>query len=295
MEERPFLVPIQFSSAESARFTWDGVYFNTQGVLYFPEKIKDADAVLQRASHLDFILRLVPFDTQFRSRMLAALGNAGQSTSTAKSYGIAATADVRAGKIVSVGEVREQAVTVERGGFKPVNPGSETLVELDDSKRAALQKSLESYFKSSILSYAREVFAPFITDDAWKARPLDEFRKGLIPFSAVFPGAVPVERTHSGKTYFLEDHYSTLDSTVTCIIFEDDPESEQDVAWGGFKYDCDTRKLKVMNEFPSKYNAQEWLKQFDQHSPFSLDMLFAARANFVRTELAPHLKGNTRR
>lgn len=289
----PFVAQVRFSSAEAARLSWRGQYFSVQGALVFPKKMTSLADVDAAFGSLEFALRLVPFKNQFRAKMLAALEEPGATTT--ETYGVTLRLDGKAGKLLKVDPLEQQDIAFEHGSYRPLNPGQERTVSLSEHEKAALEQSLDAFCKAQLLPFARDVFGAFYPEltDSWKTRSYQEFKRhGLYPFQAVFPSSLPIEKEDDGKSFLLEDHYTAKGDNwvVTCVIFLDDPESEQEVAWGGFRYDLATKKLKVMSEFPAKYNASEWFKQFDARSPFALDLLFDERAKFMRSAFARQLQ-----
>lgn len=289
----PFATPLRFQNADAARLTWGSQYYAIQGALLFEKKITTTEEAELCARNMLCALRLTPFDTQLRARMFAALNETKPLAS--EMLGVSFYFNVESGSFEKLVSIKRQQVDYQDGSARPRESLEGEDVTLSLEEKTQLEKSLNEFVKKAILPFARDVFAPFFPDltESWKTRPYTEFKRhDVYPFQAVFPGGMPLEREHQGKIYVLEDHYGTKGDNwnVTCVIFEDDPESGQEVAWGGFRYDLVSKKLKTMSEFPAKYNAQEWMRQFDASSPFSLDLLFAERAKFMRGSFARFLQ-----
>lgn len=290
---QPYVAPIRFQSAELARLSWRKTYFSVSGAFVFNQKLSTLEDVKQAAQNFDFVLRLVPFENHFRAKMLAALSE--KSSSETETYGVAAKVDLLTGDIVKIEGLRSQKVTMTQGALRPSEDGEEPVVTLSDDEKRDFEELLSKFVKSQVVPVGRDLFASFFPElsDSWKNRPYTEFKRyGLYPFQAIFPASLPIEREYGGLDYYLEDHYTIKGDNwvVTCVIFVDNPESEQETTFGGFKYDLATKKFKTMSEFPGKFNATEWFKQFDAGSPFALDLLLSERAKFMRSEFARHVQ-----
>jgi hypothetical protein len=164
-------------------------------------------------------------------------------------------------------------------------------MKLDDRERQDLLRALDQSLTPVVLDSIRQPFVAFDASlsESWKDRDLQSIQADkLVPFQMLFPNGQPIERFADGERYVIDDLYCTNPTCtctdVTCVVLKFLPTSGTEVAWGGFKWNIESDKLKPLPQFTNKFNASEWFKQFNAASAFDLKLLLSRRQKFMRSE-----------
>lgn len=317
MESRQIILPIDPPRSEDARLTWNGKLFSVKGALCLdgrPESVDELQGLLQQAT---VVLKLTPFKAEFRSKMLSMLGSGNEEARPdVEIWGLVLTADLLAGKL-GVHEIRRTHQPAEKSapqaddaqgtddtaflpdefrrtsvGSKVGEGGAESALGETQDTSSQLMSTLVTaaleYVQSKCGEFMRQPFVAFFPalSDSWKTRPIEGKSENLVPFQALFPYAIPMEKEIDGEVYVLDDLYCAKPgcpcTEVTCIILKQDFKNNVETAWGGFKYNTATQKLKALPEFPGKFNTSEWFKRFSKDYPLPLDLVLKARFEFMR-------------
>ena len=309
--EVPLVFPIDLKSDETSRLTWNGIYYSFRAALFFTQQAHTADEIRDIARNVHVVLKLVPFKSELRSKFLASLApempGAGEKPDTI--YGMVVTANLETAEVVSFADVRRLSNVPVSQDTGNTSEQSE-IISLPEGDLGQLRQGLQEAFQKGLLQILREPFASFLPEltDQWKSAPIvvqksqanqkgqkaDANKESLVPYQMVFPQAIPIDRIVDGTRYIIDDLYCTKPSCpctdVTCVVLKLDQENGQEVAWGGFTYNLENRKFKPLPQFPSKFNASEWFKQFSKQHPFDLDAVLKSRFQFMRTQFIAECK-----
>lgn len=294
METLQKIIPIELKSDESARLSWQGTYYALQAAIVLPKQVTTEQEALDDAHALTLAIRLVPFRSQLRTKFLATLGGdaalANASNERVTVFGLLVKVNLESGEVLEVSDVRKME-SIPASEAYAFNPELSVPVVLGAEQAAALKASLAPPLEKGLLEALRQPFASFLprTTSLWKTMPLEANRADrMVPYQALFPQSLLIERTVDGTRYVVDDLYCTKPgcpcSDVTCVVLKLDTALGQEVAYGGFSYNVETQKLKQLPQFPGKFNAQEWFKQFSKNSPFDLNLLLRTRHRFMRTD-----------
>jgi hypothetical protein len=290
MESAQTVIPLAPLSEEASKISWKGKLFSPEAALVLPGRARTLEHIQIVTSNTLLVLKFVPLKDAFRSKLLGALGGS-TSTPTAEIWGLTAKLNPQTATLEKILELRKATATATEDGRFMANTDQTVIETLSQEEESALVAVLSKHIKDHLAGMIQEPFAAFSSESysAWKTKPLQEMRpERLLPYNALFPFALPIERELDGAAFFLDDMYCTKPACpctdVTCLILKIEPDSGKEVAWGGFRYDVNTGKLKVMQDLPSKFNAQEWFKQFSLAYPFDLTLTLESRYRFVRND-----------
>jgi hypothetical protein len=286
----PLVMPLNIGKDDTFRISWKNRYFKATAALVLPHKIstpEEAGAVIGDAQ---VVIKLIDFKTDLKSKMLAALS---QNSEPAKAggdiFGIVARLNVKQGKFIGIEDVRATKESAQ-GGANFLDDSAEVL-RLDETEKQLLIKALNISLTPVVLDSVRQPFAAFDASltETWKDRDLQSIQADkLVPFQMLFPNGQPIERFVDGERYVIDDLYCTNPTCsctdVTCVVLKFLPHSGTEVAWGGFKWNIESDKLKPLPQFSNKFNAAEWFKQFNAASGFDLKLLLSSRQKFMRNE-----------
>lgn len=289
----PYLVPMEFSDATARRLSWKKTYLSASGALCFPRLETRAD-IEAFAKAVPCAVRLTPFRDEFKSKMFAALGDTAIQDS--ESYGAFFHYNTFTGKIDPKFELKSQHIKIGSGRVFTEPGAAEKEISLSDAEKTELIESLEKFAKLNIAPQLHDSFAVFFPDtlSLWseRAENLEVRNPDMIPFPSLCPMAIPLVIERDDETYYLVDHYSVdpKQTQAMLLIFKEDDESEQDVLFGGFRYDLQTHKIKTLPDMPGKYNATQWLKEFDTTNPFAFSELLPARRELFSAHVSKFVK-----
>lgn len=286
----PLVLPLNIGKDDTFRLSWKNRYFKTTAALVLPHKINTADDAAEMLGNAQLVLKLIDFKSDLKSKMFAALSqNQPPAQSGGDVYGIVARLDIKKGAFVDVEDVRSAKATGQ-GGVNFLDDSSEVL-RLDQNEKQELIRALDQSLTPVVLDSIRQPFVAFDSSltETWKDRDLQSIQADkLVPYQMLFPSGQPIERFVDGERYVIDDLYCTNPTCsctdVTCVVLKFLPASGTEVAWGGFKWNIESDKLKTLPQFSNKFNASEWFKQFNAASGFDLKLLLSSRQKFMRNE-----------
>lgn len=291
--EYPYLVPMEFSDATARRLSWKKTYFSASGAICYP-RLESREDIETFAEAVPCAARLTPFRDEFKSKMFAALGDT--TIQDSESYGAFFHYNAFTGKIDTKFELKSQSVKLGSGRVFTESSAAEKDIALSDLEKAELVASLEKFAKQNIAPQLHDSFSVFFPEkfSLWseRAEGLSVRNPDMIPYPSLCPMAIPLVIERDNETFYLVDHYSVdpKQNQTILLIFKEDDESEQDVLFGGFRYDLQTHKIKTLPDMPGKYNATQWLKEFDNTNPFAFSELLPARREFFSKHVSKFIK-----
>ena len=284
---------LNLKSTEAHRMSWNGQYFNLEGVLYFEDQIQSKEQATEALQKASLVIKMIPFKNEFKAKLFSAILEENRAE---KSQIIAFTAKINIfeKKVLDILDIQEMEGSVNAHGESPLNSKESTPIKLTDSERITLTQECQKLVEGSMLVHLREPFVCFFPEFAtpnWKEKlPKNKAKNSLIPFQALFPFAGNFERVYKDQFYILDDLYCVSPqcecNEVNCLIITLNDETGQEVVVGGFKYHFQKKSFKNRPDVPMQINSQEWFKQFSLNHPVSLAPLFEARYHFLRKNIS---------
>ena len=294
MQEKPAFIKLNLKATEAHRLSWNGQYFNIETILLLAHKIESKEQVKQNLENCSLLIKMNPFKNEFKAKLFSHI-LAEEKEEQSNIIAFTVSINIFEIKVLDILDIREAQGVVNSYGNSPLNPNESSIIKLTEDENNSLKKELQKLVEGNMLVHLREPFVSFFPEfisDSWKDRvPKNKSKTALIPFQGVFPYSGPIERTYKEELYVLDDLYCAVPSCdcneVNCIVLTIDPQSGREVVYGGFKYQFEKKIFKNMPDFPSQFNAQEWLKQFNSTQPINLTMLFESRYQFLRKLICP--------
>lgn len=252
-------------ATQSNRAVLNGVYFSVDAFLLFQNQIQTEQQAYDYAQNALLEIHLLPFQDEFRLKMLHALGQKKEENTQEKSI---------------VLQLR-------------VNLFEKKALEISSNGTAFLSE-LEKYVFEKLEIHLMQPFSGFFPDTIDKVAVQENHRKQkkqnrLIPFQSLYPfsGTISACVKSDDDVYLLDDLYCMNPACdcneVTCIAFSFDPSTGKEIVHGGFKYHLLKKTFKILPDFPSKFNAQMWMKTFSENHFIDLPLLFSKRYSFLRS------------
>lgn len=273
-------IPLVIKDDNLKKVTLLGALHTAECVLLVGSKLESKVDVENYLKNAHILIKLTPFKSSFRAKMLASLKP--EEVETAVLVGAECSLNLF---------TRESAVHNISKRRMEVNSEAEEEGEeiiLSDSEKAAVQKSIEDFTKK-IAPIVGEMFISFVPEASpWREKSFSHLSKErLTPFQGAFPEALEIRRGVDDSMYILDDLYCTKPACpctdVTCVVLKFDGEGPE-TAYAGFTYDIESKKFKLLPNFPNKLNAKEWFKKFDAEFPLGLEATLASRFHFMRKE-----------
>ena len=294
MQEKPAFIKLNLKATEAHRLSWNGQYFNIEAILLLAHKIESKEQVKQNLENCSLLIKMNPFKNEFKAKLFSHI-LAEEKEEQSNIIAFTVSINIFEIKVLDILDIREAQGVVNSYGNLPLNPNESSIIKLTEDENNSLKKELQKLVEGNMLVHLREPFVSFFPEfisDSWKDRvPKNKSKTALIPFQGVFPYSGAIERTYKEELYVLDDLYCAVPSCdcneVNCIVLTIDPQSGREVVYGGFKYQFEKKIFKNMPDFPSQFNAQEWLKQFNSTQPINLTMLFESRYQFLRKLICP--------
>ncbi|MES2615378.1 MAG: hypothetical protein V4591_08185 [Bdellovibrionota bacterium] len=289
MENKLSYLKLNLKATESHRLSWNGQYFNLEGILLLDSKIESKEQARKNLESCSLIVKMTPFKNEFKAKLFShILGEEKEEQSNIIAF--TASINVFEKKVLDILDIREAQGVVSSFGHSPLNSGEALVMTLTSDEKNSLQKELQKLLDGPMLAHLREPFVCFFPEFAtneWKERiPKNKSKTALIPFQAIFPFSGAIERVYKDQLFALDDLYCVAPACdcneVNCIVLTIDAQSGQEVVYGGFKYNFEKKTFKNMPDFPTQFNSQEWFKQFSANQPVSLPLLFEERYHFLR-------------
>ena len=294
MQEKPAFIKLNLKATEAHRLSWNGQYFNIEAILLLARKIESKEQVKQNLENCSLLIKMNPFKNEFKAKLFSHI-LAEEKEEQSNIIAFTVSINIFEIKVLDILDIREAQGVVNSYGNLPLNPNESSIIKLTEDENNSLKKELQKLVEGNMLVHLREPFVSFFPEfisDSWKDRvPKNKSKTALIPFQGVFPYSGAIERTYKEELYVLDDLYCAVPTCdcneVNCIVLTIDPQSGREVVYGGFKYQFEKKIFKNMPDFPSQFNAQEWLKQFNTTQPINLTMLFESRYQFLRKLICP--------
>jgi hypothetical protein len=289
MENKPVFLKLNLKSTESHRLFWSQLYFNIEAILLLDKKIETLEEAKKNLENASLIIKMTPFKNDFKAKLFShILGEEKEEKS--KIIAFTAKINVFDKKVLDIIDIREADGVATAYGNSPINPDETTIMQLSELEKNSLIQELQKLVENPMLPHLREPFIHFFsefTTDSWKERiPANRTKATLVPYQGLFPFSGAIERIYKDELYVLDDLYCTAPNCdcneVNCLVLTIDPQSGRETVFGGFKYQFTKKTFKNMPDFPSQFNAQEWLKQFNLNQPISLPVLFEYRYKALR-------------
>lgn len=284
-----FYLPLNLTATEAHRLHWNHQYYSVDGVLLVPQQLTTMDDVQAYARNASVVLKLTPFQNQFRAKMLSRLQGNNHPTESVV-FGVTLSVDITTGKLLEVLNLSQVSANLNEEGDAHLDPNKSVVVKLTDAEHNEFVTSLQALLETKMRPHLTQPFLSFLPElrpSEWrKDLPKQKEKGSLLPFQVPFPFSAHIERMHQDTSYLLDDMYCVNPACdcneVTCIILSFDPNSQKEIVHGGFKYHLEKKSFKSMPNFPTQFNAQEWFKQFSTGHVFDLPFLFKSRYDFLR-------------
>ncbi|MBX9704096.1 MAG: hypothetical protein K2X39_08070, partial [Silvanigrellaceae bacterium] len=270
--QKPFYLPVTVPSNEALRLYWNRLYYKVDCVLLFPDQLKDSEMIHQAAHHQLIILKLTPFQNEFRAKMLAEI-NGSSPSEKINVLAITLNIDLVTKTIHEIKDIRQLTTDLQTNIEEQVSfeDDEHNVLTLSTQEQQELIHLLDKHLKMNFAKYLNEPFVCFMPElagDEWKAKltNIKSGKKALVPYQALFPLSGNMTRLYQNKVYFIDDLYCLNPmcdcQEVTCVILTLDESSNQETVFGGFKYHLQKKTFKIVSDFPSSFNAQQWFKEF---------------------------------
>lgn len=273
-ESAPMLFDLQTPSP--LRIEWEGRNFSATAYYGFAVTPKNQAELVACANEVLVTLECRELAKDFRNKLLHALG----APQAAEAAAQAQHPDL----VVSFKLAPESGNYTFYAAEPAFSAGEKESFTLAARKALAAEQ----------LGALREFIGSFHPDFAqWRNALLQRKKadESLIGARQLLPGSLPFLAEVKGEEWEMEDLYCVNQkcpcTDVTCLLFRFDPESGQQVLWGGFRYDVANGKFKPAKHVPdAKFNAQEVFKRFSQNFPLPLELLLPARFKNMRYRAA---------
>jgi hypothetical protein len=290
--QNPVYMQLNVGANEANRLYWNGQYFSLEIVMVFPKQVESKDEMQKNLEECTLVLKLTPFKSQFRAKMLASLANQ-ENIEKSKIIGLTISININTLKVLNILNICEISTTLDSDGTGSLNSSESLQIQLNNEEKLELMQAIQKLSEGNLLPHLRQPFTSFfpsLVDEQWQERiPKRQKKSALIPFQAIFPYCGGIERAFEKQIYAIDDLYCVNPecdcNEVTCVVLTFDPKSGKEITHGGFKYNFDKKSFKNIPNFPGNFNSQEWFKQFTKLSPIDLTLTFQSRYQFLREKM----------
>ncbi len=290
--QNPVYLQLNVGANEANRLYWNNQYFSIEIVMVFSKQVETKDEIQKNLEECTLVLKLTPFKSQLRAKMLASLADQ-ENIEKSKIMGLTISINIHSLKISNILDVREIFTTLDNDGTGSLNASESQQIKLNSAEKLELTNAIQRLAEGNLLPHLRQPFvsfSPSLVDAQWKERiPKREKKSALIPFQAIFPYSGGIERIFENKMFALDDLYCVNPecdcNEVTCVVLTFDSKSGREITHGGFKYNFEKKSFKNIQNFPQSFNSQEWFKQFSKLSAINLTMAFQSRYQFLREKM----------
>jgi hypothetical protein len=291
--QNPVYMQLNVDANEANRLYWNNKYFSLEIVLVFPKQIESKDELQKNLEECTLVLKLTPFKSQLRAKMLANLADQ-EHIEKSQIIGLTISLNISTLKVLNILDIREMSTTLNSEGIGSLSSKESFQIKLNIDEKLNLEQAIQKLAEGNLLPHLRQPFISFfpqLVDKNWQERiPKRQKKSALIPFQAIFPYSGGIERIFENKMYALDDLYCINPecdcNEVTCVVLTFDNKTGREVTHGGFKYNFDKKTFKNIPNFPTNFNSKEWFKQFTKQSPINLIMGFQSRYLFLRNNIS---------